>query len=208
MNRRGSPVAETLVLVGSVYLFQQLLWIAGIGAVGMVALDASVGAQPWTVVTSVYAHAGLEHLLANAVGIVLFGALVARRTTRRRFHAFFLGTGALAGLAEVWISGLLGPSPAVLGASGAVFGLIGYLLAGNTASAWLLDRIGLAPRVQIAAGLLVAGALTLATASPGSALFGHATGLFVGLIAGRLELLDVSPSRASERVDQNTRTHR
>jgi len=192
MNVRTSPVVETLGVVGAVFVLQQLLALAGAAAIGLVALDASVGTRPWTVVTSVYAHGGVEHLLGNAVGIALFGSLIARRTTRRRFHAFFLGTGALAGLAEVWIGGLVGPSPAVLGASGAVFALMGYLLAGNAVSAWLLDRIRLPVRLQVAIAVVVAIGLTLATAGPRSALIGHATGLLVGLVAGRLGMLDVS----------------
>lgn len=192
MNPRTSPVVETLGLVGAVFVLQQLLALAGAAAIGLVALDASVGARPWTLVTSVYAHSGVEHLLGNAVGIALFGLLIARRTTRRRFHAFFLGTGALAGLAEVWLGGLVGPSPAVLGASGAVFALMGYLLAGNAVSAWLLDRIGLPVRLQVGLAVVIAVGLTLATASPRSALIGHATGLLVGLVAGRLGVLDAS----------------
>lgn len=202
MNTRGSPVIETLGVVVGMYLLQLVFGALGLATIGLVAVDGSVATQPWTLATSVYAHAGIGHLAANAVGIVLFGVLVARRTTRTRFHVFFLGTGALAGLAEVWISGLTGPSPAVLGASGAVFALLGYLLAGNLVSTWLLDRVAVSPRVQLLLGLVVAVGLTLATASPGVALIGHATGLLLGLVAGRLSVLDVSPTSETRSRDQ------
>lgn len=202
MSTRGSPVVETLGAVVGMYVLQLVFGALGLATIGLVAVDSSVVTQPWTLATSVYAHAGIGHLAANAVGIVLFGALVARRTTRARFHGFFLGTGALAGLAEVWIGGLTGPSPAVLGASGAVFALFGYLLAGNLVSTWLLDRVTLSPRVQVLLGFAIAVGLTLATASPGVALIGHATGLLLGLVAGRLGVLDMSPGSNARPRDQ------
>jgi len=188
MELRGSPTVETLALLVAVYAAQQMLGI--LGAAGLLALDAGVTARPWTLVTSVYAHAGLRHLLGNAAALALFGPLVARRTTRARFHAFFLSTGAAAGIAEVSVGAVIGAAPSVLGASGAILGLAGYLLSGNVVSAWLLDRLALPPRVQILVFLAVAGLLTLATATPRTALVGHATGLVVGLLAGRVGLLE------------------
>ncbi|MFC6723458.1 rhomboid family intramembrane serine protease, partial [Halobium palmae] len=75
--------------------------------------------------------------------------------------------------------------------SGAVFALAGYLLAGNVASTWVLDRIGVSGRAVFGLFVLVAAAVTLATAAPGIALVAHFTGLLVGLLAGRLRLLRV-----------------
>jgi len=104
----------------------------------------------------VYAHGSIGHLLANALALLLVGPLVERRTTRLRFHAFVIGTGALAGITQVTLGGLLGPQTAVLGLSGAVFGLGGYLLASNVVSATLFDRLRLSTRAQFAfcSGLL------------------------------------------------------
>lgn len=187
MDVRGSPTIETLALLGVVYLGQQvLLWI---GLTGSLALDASVAVRPWALVTSVYAHAGPRHLLVNAVALAVVGPLFARHTTRTRFHAYFLSTGVLAGLAEVFLGGLVGPSPSVVGASGAIFAMLGYLLSGNVVSAWLLDRLSLPLRVQLALFFTVAVLITLATATPRSALLGHAAGLTIGLVAGRLRLV-------------------
>jgi hypothetical protein len=113
-----------------------------------------------------------------------------RRTSRLRFHAFFLTVGALAGITQVVATGLLGPGTAVLGASGAVFGLIGYLLAGNVVASTLLDRVKLPPRAQFALFALAALVVTIATGRPGVALVAHFTGLFLGLLAGAVGLLD------------------
>ena len=160
------------------------------------ALAPPVGARPWTLVTSVYAHLSVGHLVANVVVLLLVGLYLERRTSRLRFHTFFLATGALSGLAEVWVSGLLGPGPgvAVLGASGGIAGLVGYVLAGNRMSDTLLDRTPLSPRAQLGVFVVVAGAVTVVTAGPGVALIAHFAGLLIGLAAGRAHLL--RPSRA------------
>lgn len=188
MRLRDHPTLATLGLVVAVFVLQLVAGAAG--WTGLFVLAHPLTVDPWTIVTSVYAHAGLGHLLANALGLAVLGPLVARRTTGPRFHAYFVATGALAGVAEVTFGSLIGQPTAVLGASGAVFALLGYLLAGNVISTVLLDRISLSGRAQLVLFLAVAVLVTLATAGSRSALFGHATGLVVGLLAGRGRILD------------------
>ncbi|ELZ51521.1 rhomboid family protein [Halorubrum coriense DSM 10284] len=179
---------ETLGITLLVGVAQALLGVVGLA--GLFALSTPVAVAPWTLVTSVYAHGSVGHLLANALALLLVGPLVERRTTRPRFHAFVVTTGALAGLAQVTVGGLLGPPAAVLGISGAVFALGGYLLAGNVVSETLFGRLRLPPRAQLLLFDLVAVVLTATTAAPGVALIAHATGAFCGLVAGRVGLLD------------------
>lgn len=190
MGQRGWPTLETLGLLLGVFALQSLLALLNLGV--PLALSEPLLRYPWTILTSVYAHGGPGHLLANGVALALLGPLVARRTTRAAFHGFFVTTGALAGVAEVVLGGLVGPDVAVLGASGAVFALLGYLLSGNVVSTVVLDRISLSTRAQLALFLAVAVLVTLATARPGLALFGHATGLLCGLLAGRGRLIDAA----------------
>lgn len=188
MALRGRPTIETLVVLFAVFAAQVIGTVVGWHL--PLVLAAPLTDQPWTIATSVYAHVGLGHLLANALGLAILGPLVARRTSRWGFHGYFLGTGASAGIAEVTLGGLIGQPTAVIGASGAVFALLGYLLAGNVVSTVLLDRINLSRRTQLLVILAVAILITLATAGSRSALFGHATGLTLGLIAGRMRILD------------------
>ncbi|WP_459193097.1 rhomboid family intramembrane serine protease [Halosimplex sp. J119] len=186
--------SPTLTLVGvivAVFLLQRAVALLRIPLA--FALSAPVGHQPWTIVTSVYAHLSVGHLVANVVVLLLVGLYLERQTSNLRFHAFFLATGALAGLTEVWVSGLVGPSVGVLGASGGIAGLVGYLLAGNRMSDTVLDRTPLSPRAQLAIFVVVAGGITVATAGRGVALVAHFTGLLIGLLGGRAHLL--RPSR-------------
>ena len=180
---------ETLALASLIGIAQAALGIVGLA--GAFALSTPLSLAPWTVLTSVYAHGSIGHLLTNAIALLLVGPLVERRTTRLRFHAFVVTTGAVAGIAQVILGGLVGPPRTVLGLSGAVFALGGYLLAGNVVSATLFDRLRLPPRVQFALFGLAAVLLTATTAAPGVALIAHAVGAFCGLVAGRVGLLDV-----------------
>jgi membrane associated rhomboid family serine protease len=179
---------ETLGIVCVVGLAQAALSLVGLGST--LALSTPLSVAPWTVLTSVYAHGSVGHLLANALALLLVGPLVERRTTRLRFHAFVVASGALAGMTQVILGGLVGPPSAVLGISGAIFALGGYLLAGNAAAATLFDRLRVTTRAQFALFAAVAVLLTLATAAPGVALLAHAAGAFVGLLAGRARLLE------------------
>lgn len=185
---RGRPTVEMLAVVLAVFALQVVGGV--LGWTGLFVLSTPLSANPWTIVTHVYAHAGPGHLVANVVGLAILGPLVARRTSRVGFHAYFLATGALAGVAEVTVGSLVGPPTAVVGASGAIFALLGYMLAGNVVSTRLLDWISLSRRATLVLFLAIAVLVTLATGSPRAALVGHATGLGLGLLAGRARLLD------------------
>lgn len=189
---RGRPTLQTLAVLVAVFLLQSLLGVVRPVEYALFVLDASVTVRPWVLVTSVYAHSGVAHLLANVLVLAILGPLLARRTTTLRYHLFFLTTGALSGLAEVYLGGLVGPPHAVWGASGAIMAILGYLLAGNVVSTRLLDRIQLSARAQLVLFGCLVVAVTLAASGPGSAVIGHATGLACGLVAGRLGVLDLS----------------
>jgi len=203
MGLRGSPTLETLVAFVVVFVFQQATALFEV-ALGLPALyrtlfvlGAPVLVRPWTVFTSVYAHAGVGHLLSNALALALVGFLLERYTTRLRFHAFFIATGAVAGLTQVYVGGLLNgvfggtvTGAAVLGASGAVLALYGYVLAGNRLTTAIADRLGVGATIEWALALAIAAVLTWMTASPGVALLAHFTGILLGLAAGRLDALE------------------
>ncbi len=172
-------------------------------------LSPPIADRPWTVVTSVYAHGNVGHLLSNSIALVIFGWPIARATTRIRFHVFFLVMGALAGISEIVVSALLAvvssvvaallpvvaiptfpATGGVLGASGAVFALMGYLLAGNRFSSGIASVIQLPQWLAWVVFLGFAIAITLATAAPGVALIAHFTGFLLGLLAGRARVLN------------------
>lgn len=187
-----SPTLETLFVFGVVFVAQTVVGLVSERlAFGLFVLAPPVSVRPWTLLASVYAHAGVGHLLSNAVVLALVGFPVERVTTRWRFHTFFAGVGMLSGLAQVAVSGLVGPGSAVLGASGAVFGLLGYLLAGNPVTDAMMGWLPIGGRARVALLLVLALGVTVLTAAPGVALVAHFTGFVLGLLAGRVHLLRV-----------------
>ncbi|PSP76154.1 rhomboid family intramembrane serine protease [Halobacteriales archaeon QS_1_68_20] len=190
----GRPTVDLLVVFVAVYAFQWLLSILGAPLVAsLFVLSAPLSTEPWALVTSVYAHGSISHLLSNAAGLVLFGLIVERVTTRGRFHLFFLTVGALSGVAEITWQGVVGSGAGVVGASGGVLGLLGYVVAGNAIADRTVGRLELGVREQIVVFGAIAVAITFVTTGPQVAVVGHFVGLVLGLIAGRLRLLHAEP---------------
>ncbi len=81
----------------------------------------------WQPVTYLFLHGNLWHLLLNMLGLFFFGPEVERRLGTRRFMALYGVCGVLAGLGWLAFSG--GPLVRCLGASGAVFGVLGTFAA-------------------------------------------------------------------------------
>lgn len=195
-RRPWSPVLETLALFIVVFALQGVAYVVGAASLvaGLFVLSPPLEVRPWTIVTSVYAHGSLGHLVSNSVGLLVFGWPIARATTRIRFHTFFVVTGALAGISQVVLAGG-GGEVGVLGASGAVFALMGYLIAGNRLSDGVAGLIQVPTWLTAVVFLALAAVITVATAAPGVALIAHFTGFLLGLVAGRAGVLKPRSSR-------------
>ena len=83
----------------------------------------------------------------------------------------------------------LGSGGGVLGASGAILALYGYVIAGNRLTGGLLTRLSLSRRTKLLLLGIAAAAVVILTAGPGVALVAHGTGFALGVIGGRTKLL-------------------
>ena len=77
----------------------------------------------WQPVTYLFLHGGFWHLILNMLGLFFFGPETERTIGTRRFLALYFACGILAGLGWILISGT--PASHCLGASGAIFGVLG-----------------------------------------------------------------------------------
>lgn len=134
--------------------------------------------QPWTVVTYMFLHAGLGHLLFNMIGLFFFGPRLENRLGSKGFLWLYL----LSGLGGAAFSFLFAREYPVVGASAAVYGvLLGF------AMIWPHERIyiwGILPvPAWLLAVFLVFGSL-YAGINPGAASrtahFAHLGGLAFG----------------------------
>lgn len=134
----------------------------------------------YRIVTSGFLHAGLMHLLFNMLALWNLGTVLEPALGRARFalvYAVSLLTGSLGVL-------VLSPDSLTVGASGAVFGLMGALVIAQRARGIDPWSSGL--------GSVLGINLLFTFAIPGISIGGHLGGLLGGLLAGWL-LLDVGP---------------
>ena len=85
--------------------------------------------QPFylTILTSMFMHGGIMHIIGNLVYLVVFGNNIEDALGHARFLVFYLVCGVLAALAQIFWNPL--SSIPTLGASGAIAGVLGaYLL--------------------------------------------------------------------------------
>lgn len=79
--------------------------------------------EPLTLLTSMYAHANLPHILYNMLALVLIGMPLEERVGTRAFGIAYITTGLLGGLGFLLLN--YNSAFILLGASGAVSGLFG-----------------------------------------------------------------------------------
>lgn len=84
-------------------------------------------AEPWRYVTSIFLHAGWDHLLFNAFAILVFAPPLERLIGHIRYTAFYLLAGILANAFSAAVHAGADYRLAV-GASGAVYGVFGAYL--------------------------------------------------------------------------------
>lgn len=132
--------------------------------------------QPWRFLTSIFLHGDISHLLFNMLALALFGSVLERMIGSRRFLLVFLVTGLLASLISVFFY------DAALGASGAIFGVIGALIVLNPSlQVWLYFM----PVPLWLAGIIWAGIDLIGIFVPsGTANLAHLSGLAFGLVFG------------------------
>lgn len=88
------------------------------------------GKYIWTFITSMFMHAGFFHLFVNMLSLLFIGSLVERIIGKKRYFWFYMISGLLAGLFFV-LSSPIFPGDFdtfAVGASGALFGLVGLLV--------------------------------------------------------------------------------
>ena len=101
------------------------------GETAAIPLQPTPGSVYLTLLTSMFMHGSLMHLLGNMLFLWIFGDNVEDDLGRPRYAAFYLLTGLIASLSHVVSTFVFGDNPYIpsLGASGAISGVMGgYLI--------------------------------------------------------------------------------
>ena len=142
---------------------------------GLSRLD--IAQQPWTVLTYMFVHDGVWHLVANMITLYFFGSFVINLVGETNFLTTYFVGGIMGGLFFI----LLAPQMSVVvGASGAVYALGGVLVMMRPNVKVMMFPLP----VQIPLwGAIIFGFLILALI-PGVAWQAHLGGLVYGLAIG------------------------
>ena len=172
---RGAPVV-TYSLIGITLAIFVLQLIPGLAVTDRLlyagVYSSPANFEPWRMITSVFVHSTglLFHVLLNMYTLWIFGQLLEGLLGRGRFLALYLISGFAGSVGVLWLGD---PMTGVVGASGAIFGLMGAFLViqrrlgGNATQLFVLVGInlviGFVPGFNIAwqahLGGLVGGAL-------------------------------------------------
>ncbi len=127
-----APITYVLILLSSA-MFALTLWIGGsieaISLKTLVDLGALYGpyvvfkAEWWRLLSAMFLHGGMTHILMNMVSLYIVGRAVERYFSRVAYLTIYFFSGLFGGMASLYMH----PVSVGVGASGAIFGLFGAL---------------------------------------------------------------------------------
>jgi membrane associated rhomboid family serine protease len=171
----GALVVNGVISNGNLFPQQAHAVVPGFDLVGV------AHGEWWRLVTAAFLHYGPFHLLINMYSLYFAGTLLEQLIGRWRFALLYLASGVAGSAgAIIW-----SPNQVTVGASGAIFGILGGL--------YVLERRGnLATGGQIA-GLIVLNLIFTFALSSFISVGGHVGGL-IGGVAVMMLLLQVRRS--------------
>lgn len=129
----------------------------------------------WRFVTPVFTHAQLWHLVTNLLSLIYLGSLVEKYLTKTEYLFVYLGTGIISEIATTIAYSLFRPETIGFGASGAIYGLMGFII--TTVVDDKKDRL----KVLI---VVIVSAIGVNLFIPNVGNVAHFAGLISGLVFG------------------------
>ncbi len=140
-------------------------------------IPAGILERPWTIITSLFLHGSIGHILANMITLYFFGRYLCALLGEKRFLTVYFIGGILGNIFYV----LLGsPHSIAIGASGAVFALGGVLAVMRPRLRVFIFPIPVPLHLWVA----VIGGFLILSFFPNVAWQAHLGGLALGLTAG------------------------
>ena len=109
----------SLVCIG-IFILQNLPGIPGFTEMFVLNSKALDG-EFWRFLSAIFLHGSITHLIYNLFALLFFGGLLEKLIGSKRFLILFFISGIFANLISVWFYS------SSLGASGAVYGILGAL---------------------------------------------------------------------------------
>ena len=176
MRNRLSAVFAAVGLLWLVWLVD-LIWPGSLSILGYGIVPRTTFGLRGIVVAPLI-HANLQHLIANTIPLLILGSIIVMRGVRA--FTFVAITSALVSGLGTWLFGT--GNAQHVGASGVVFGFLGYLLLRTIFDSRLSSLLV----TLVVAILYGATILTSLVPSAGVSWSGHVFGFIGGVIAARM----------------------
>ena len=131
---------------------------------------AVLNGEVWRLFTAMFIHADIAHIVGNMLFLLIFGLRAEKMFDLKEYFLVYL----LSGLAGGFLTLFLGPNTVSVGASGAIFGVIG------ACTIYARRAIG----QSIVTALLYSFFLLMINISLNVNVFAHLGGLIAGLLIG------------------------
>ncbi len=142
---------------------------------GLFSLDSSLILQrPWTLITYMFLHANMQHLISNMFALLIFGLILEKTIGSKNFLKIYFASGIVSGFVGSFFY------DSIIGASGAIFGSMASLaLLRPSLTVW----VGYVPMPMIVALFVWALADVFGIFVPSDvAHIGHLSGMFFGAL--------------------------
>lgn len=126
----------------------------------------------WTILTSMFLHADLGHLFGNLLFLLIYGFFMEDKGFKNKdIYKSYL----ISGIGSTLLSAPILGNSFQLGASGAIFGMLGTIVG------WARNRKLEERNRMLGAGVIF---FIFASTSPGTNIFAHLIGFLIGVILG------------------------
>lgn len=192
MGRNISKTVRALIIItGAVSVIQYIVGEQGNRAFEDIFALSIPGMKHfyfWQPVTYIFLHSGLWHFLFNMLGLFFFGSELDDTLGSRKFLGLYFGTGILGGIGWLIISIFTNPYAACIGASGAVYGIVGCFAAmfphrTLTLLLFFVIPVTLTART-LALGIIAISAVLMITGGGNVAHSAHLFGCLAGYLYG------------------------
>lgn len=188
--RRGGGPVVTFSIIGVTALVYLGQLVSGTGVINaLVYFPPYTEIEPWRMLTTMLVHSqqSFLHILFNMYSLYIFGRILEQAVGRGRFLALYLISGFGGSVAVL----LLAPMISVVGASGAIFGLLGAFFV-------IQKRLG-GNNLQLV--IVIGLNLVIGFVVPGIAWQAHVGGLIVGALVALIFLKTRQPAqKTSQRL--------
>lgn len=138
----------------------------------------------YRLITSMFMHFGIEHIANNMLILVLLGGKLEDIMGHFKFFIIYMLSGVLSNLASDWAQTMTGDFAVSAGASGAIFGVVGALLASLVLSKGKIKNLSLY-QIVVSLGLMLYAGFKTTGVDNIAHVGGAVSGVFIGLILYR-----------------------